>query len=68
MKEVLLWLVCWVYRAGTRDFCLVLSALVDLVQESFFPRRTLFQLICPHRPPQTGQAVVLGCLTLSMCL
>ncbi len=44
------WLVRWALRAGTRDICPALAALVGPVQNIFFPHCTLFQLICPHRP------------------
>ncbi len=50
MKGVLPWLVCWARRAGTWDFFSPLEALVSPVQNSFFPHRTLFQFMCPHRP------------------
>ncbi len=51
MKGVLLpWLVRWACCAGPRDFCPALSALVSPVQNVFFPHRTLFHFICPHRP------------------
>ncbi len=36
-------------RAGTRDFCSVLSALVSQYK-IFFRQRELFQFLCPHRP------------------
>jgi hypothetical protein len=36
-------------RAGTRDFCSALAAL-DGPVKYFFPRRTLFQFLCPHCP------------------
>jgi hypothetical protein len=51
------WLVRWACRAGTSDFCSALAAL-----KYFFPR--LFVPISQ----QAGQAVVLGCLSLIMCL
>ncbi len=41
MKEVLPWLVPWVCRAGTRDFCPALAAQIGLVR-NIFPKRTLF--------------------------
>jgi hypothetical protein len=66
MKGVLPWLVRWICCAGTSDFCPVLAALVGPVENISFPPRTVFQLIC-HRQ-QAGQAVVLGRLSLSMCL
>ncbi len=49
MKEALPWLVILARRAGTRDFFPALAALVSPVQ-NFFPHRTLFQFVCPHRP------------------
>jgi hypothetical protein len=36
-------------RAGTRDICSALAALVGPVK-SIFSHRTLFQFLCPHRP------------------
>jgi hypothetical protein len=42
-------LVPWTRHAGKIDFCSVLAALGGPVQ-IFFPRRTLFQCLCPHRP------------------
>ncbi len=62
---------CWACRAGTRDFCSVLTALVGSSLPStkyFFPHRTLFQLLNRHRLPIVRQAAVLGRLSLSMCL
>ncbi len=56
MKGVLRWLFCWACRAGTRHFFPALAALVGPVQ-SVFPISQ-----------QAGQAVVLGRLSLSMCL
>jgi hypothetical protein len=50
MKGVLSRLVRWARRAGTRDFCPTLPALVGPVQNIFFLRQTLFQLICRDRP------------------
>jgi hypothetical protein len=52
---------------GTRDFCSTLAALVSPVQNTFFPHCTLLQFLCPIAQ-QAGQAVVLGRLSLSMCL
>ncbi len=40
MKEVLPWLVRWARRAGARDLCPALAALVSPVQ-NVFPRHTL---------------------------
>jgi hypothetical protein len=49
MKGVPPWLVRWARRAGTRDF--FLSCLGWPSQPStFFPHRTLFLFMCPHRP------------------
>jgi hypothetical protein len=50
MKGVLPWLVHLACRTSTRDFCSALVAIVGPVQNIFYPRRTLFQLVCPHRP------------------
>ncbi len=50
MKGVLPWLVRWACRADSRDFYSALAALVGPVQNIFFPHRTLFQFLCPHRP------------------
>ena len=60
MTVVLPWLVRWACLAGKRDFCSALAALVSPVQNIFFPHRTLAQ--------QAGQAVVLGRLSLSVCV
>jgi hypothetical protein len=59
MSGILPWLVRWARRASTKIFCLALDALVGPVQNIFFPHRTLFQIICPHRPA-SWQAVVPG--------
>jgi hypothetical protein len=66
MQEVLPWLVRWALRAGMRDFCPALAALVGPVHKIFFPRPTLFIFVCPHRPA-SGQAVVQGRLSLNVC-
>ncbi len=50
MKGVHPWLVRWAHLAGTGDFCPALSALVGPCTNYFFPRRTQFYFICPHRP------------------
>ncbi len=42
MQEVLPWLVRWALRAGMRDFCPALAALVGPVQKIFFSHPTLF--------------------------
>jgi hypothetical protein len=36
MKRGFSWLVLWACRAGTRDFCSALAALVGPVQDFFF--------------------------------
>jgi hypothetical protein len=69
MKGVLPWLVRWARRAVTRDFNLVLAALVSPVQNIFSLTVDLvFQFMCPHRPAKPGQAVVQGRLSLNACL
>jgi hypothetical protein len=60
MKGVLSWLSCWACRAGTRDFCPALAALVGPVQTIFYSPVPI--------PQQAGQAVVEGRLSLNMCL
>ena len=69
MKGVLPWLVRWACRASTRDFYPALAALVGPVQKIFFSslQTILFHFICPIAQ-QAEQAVVLGRLSLSMCL
>jgi hypothetical protein len=43
------WLVQWSCRAGTRDFCLALVAVVSPVQTIFFSPYTMsFHFICPR--------------------
>jgi hypothetical protein len=66
MKGVLPWSVRWVLHVGTRDFCSALAALVGPVQNIFFAVHYFNSLvpIAQH----TGQAVVLGRLSLSICL
>jgi hypothetical protein len=49
MKGILPWLVHWACRAGTKEFAPALAALLDPVQNIFFPHRTLFHFIYPHR-------------------
>jgi hypothetical protein len=55
----------WVWRAGTREFCSTLAALVGPVQNIFFPHRTVhyFNAFVPIAQ-QAGQAAVLGRLSL----
>ncbi len=67
MKGSLPWLVRWADLAGTRDFLSCLSCSSRPGTKYFFPHRTLFQFIWPHRAQQAGQAAVLGHLSLSMC-
>jgi hypothetical protein len=51
MKEVLPWFFRWACRAGTRDFCYALAALIGPVQNIIFLIVTLhIQFLCPHRP------------------
>ena len=57
MTEVLPWLFRWACRASTIDFCPVLAAPVSPVQI----------IISPHCP-YPGQAVVMGRLSLCLCL
>ena len=62
-----LWLVGWACRAGTRDFCSVLVALVNSVQNMCCLTVYYFNSCVPIAQ-QAGQATVLGRLPLSMCL
>jgi hypothetical protein len=45
MKGVLPWLARWASRAGARDFCSALFALVGPVQNIFFP--SLYNISIP---------------------
>jgi hypothetical protein len=66
-EGVLPWL-CWrACRAGKRDFCSALAVLVGPVQNIFFLAVHYFNSFV-HIALQVGQAVVLGRLSLSMCL
>jgi hypothetical protein len=67
MKGVLPWLVLWVCRAGTRDFCSALAALVGSVQ-NIFPIPVHYFISFVSNARQDGQAAVLDRLSLSMCL
>ncbi len=67
MKGVFPWLVRWACRAGTRDFCSALAALVSPVQNIFFLAVHYFNFFVLIAQ-QARQAAVLGCLPLSMCL
>jgi hypothetical protein len=70
MKGVLSWLVRWPCLAGTRDFCSApLAALVGPVQNIFFFTVHYFNAFVPSPSKLgTGQAAVLGRLSLSMCV
>jgi hypothetical protein len=57
----------WASRAGTRDFCSALAALVGPVQNIFFLTVYYFISFLPIAQ-QAWQAVVLGRLSLNMCL
>jgi hypothetical protein len=59
MKGVLPWLIRWACRAGTRDFCPALAALVGPVQNTFFRIVQYFNSFFPIAH-QAEQAVVLG--------
>jgi hypothetical protein len=67
MKGVLLSLVRWACRSGTRVFCPALAALVGTVQNIFFFTVHYYSSLVPIAQ-QAGQAAVLGHLSLSMCL
>jgi hypothetical protein len=67
IKGVLPLLVRWACRAGTRDFCSSLAALVVPVQNIFFLAVHYFNSFVPVAQ-QAGQAAVLGRLSLSVCL
>jgi hypothetical protein len=64
MKGVLPQLFDWACRAGTRDFCPALAALVGPVQNIFFLTVHYFHSFVPIAQ-QAGQAVGLGRLSLS---
>ncbi len=61
MKGVPPWLVRWACRAGTRDFCSALAALVGSVQNICFLTVHYFPIA-----QQSWQAAVLGHLSLSV--
>jgi hypothetical protein len=61
MERALPWLVRWARHADTRD-----CYLVGIVQNRFFPLRTIAQQ--PILGVGTGKAVVQGSLSLNMCL
>ncbi len=61
------WLVRWACRARTRDLCTALTALVGPVQNILFLTIHYFSSFVLF-DQQAGQAVVLGCLSLNICL
>jgi hypothetical protein len=67
MKAAYLWLVRWACRAGTRDFCSALAALVGSVLNIFFLTIRYFNSFFPIAQ-QPGQTVVQGILSLSLYL
>ncbi len=67
MKGFLPWLVCWDRFASIRDFCPALIAVVGPVQNMFFLTVHYFSSFVPIAQ-QAGQAVVLGHLSLNVCL
>jgi hypothetical protein len=71
MKGALPYMVRCARRAGTRDFCPALAALVGSVQYIFFPHSTLQYFTSFVITQQAGQAVVprrLSLNTHSKCL
>jgi len=68
MKRVLPRLVLWACRAGTRDFCSALAALVGPVQNIFSLAVYYFNIPLSLIAQQAGKVAVLGRLSLSMCL
>jgi hypothetical protein len=56
-----------VFRAGTRDFCSALAAIVSKEQNIFFLTKQYFNSFVPSAQ-QPGQAFVLGSLSLSVSL
>ncbi len=68
MKGALPWLVQWACHAGTRDFCPASAALLCPVRNIiFFLALHYFNSFGPI-DQQSGQAVVLGRLSLNMYL
>ncbi len=67
MKGVLPWLVRWIRRRRTRDFCTALAALDGPVQNSCFQAIHYLNSLVPI-VLQAGQAVVPGRLSLNLCL
>ncbi len=68
VKGVLPWLIHWACRAGTRDFCSALAALVSLVQNIFFLSAHYFNAFYVPIAQQAGPAAVLGRLSLNLTL
>jgi hypothetical protein len=62
IKGVLPWFVYWTRRAGTKDFCSALAALVSPVQNICFLIVHYFNAFVPLAQ-QAGQAAVLGRLS-----
>jgi hypothetical protein len=50
MKGFLLWLALWACRAGTKSLLSCLGCSGQPCTKYFFPHRTLFRFMCPHRP------------------
>jgi hypothetical protein len=65
MKGARPWLVCYACRAGTRDFCSALAALVGPVQNIFFLTVHYFTSFVPIAQ-HAGRAALLGRLSLNM--
>ncbi len=66
MKGILPWLVHWSCRVGTRNFCPVLTVLVST--KYFFRVIVFYFNSFVLTAQQSGKLVVLGRLSLSMCL
>jgi hypothetical protein len=67
MKGALPWVVCWAFRACTRYICPALPALVGPIQKIFFLTEDYFNSFV-QIAEQAEQAVMLGRLSLNMCL
>jgi hypothetical protein len=66
MKGSFPWLFSWALRAGTKDFCPALVALVGPVQNIFFLTVHYFNSFVPI-VQKTGQAVVQGHMSINVC-
>jgi hypothetical protein len=64
MKGVLSWLVSWASRAGIRDFCSVLAALVGPCSTNVLSSPYTISIPLVTIGQQAGQAAVLGRLPL----